>query len=112
MGAVQYGTTKGFSKIVPHVDAQELRQYLPHVMGTFRKTGKEVVLVVDRSGMHLAHKLAATLEHYHSTFRFHFFPAHCGHHLNPLEGFWRGMKDAIGAGRCFANLHLVYQRTR
>ena len=29
-----------------------------------------------------------------------------------IEGFWRVMKDIIGAGRCFANLHLLYQRTR
>jgi hypothetical protein len=29
-----------------------------------------------------------------------------------IEGFWRVMKDTIGAGRCFANLHLLYQRTR
>jgi transposase-like protein len=29
-----------------------------------------------------------------------------------LEGFWRVMKDTIGAGRCFADLHLLYQRAR
>ena len=45
-------------------------------------------------------------------FRFHFLPAHCGHHLNPIEGFWRVMKDTIGAGRCFPDLHQLYQRTR
>jgi hypothetical protein len=112
LGAVQYGTSKVFYKVVPHFDAQELRQYIHQVMATFRTTGKEVVMVVDRSGIHRAHKLDATLEHYHSKFRFHFLPAHCGHHLNPIEGFWRVMKDAIGAGRCFANLHLLYQRTR
>src|SRR6185369_5642340 len=100
IGAVQYGTSKVFYKIVPHFDAQELRQYLHQVMATFSKTGKEVVMVVDRSGIHRAHKLDATLEHYYSKFRFHFLPAHCGHHLNPIEGFWRVMKDAIGAGRC------------
>jgi transposase len=82
------------------------------VMATFSKTGKKVVMVVDRSGIHRAHKLDATLAHYHGTFRFHFLPAHCGHHLNPIEGFWRVMKDTIGAGRCLANLHLLYQRTR
>ena len=112
MGAVQYGTSKVFYKIVPHFDAQELRQYLHQVMATFSKTGKDVVMVVDRSGIHRAHKLDATLDHYHGTFRFHFLPAHCGHHLNPIEGFWRVMKDTIGAGRCFADLHLLYQRTR
>jgi transposase len=69
-------------------------------------------MVVDRSGIHRAHKLDATLEHYHSTLRFHFLPAHGGPHLNPIEGFWRVMKDTIGAGRCFAHLHLLYQRTR
>jgi hypothetical protein len=112
MGAVQYGTSKVFYKIVPHFDAQELRQYLHQVMATFRKTSKEVVMVVDRSGIHRARKLDATLDHYRDKLRFHFLPAHCGHHLNPTEGFWRVMKDTIGAGRCFANLHLLYQRTR
>ena len=112
IGAVQYGTSKVFYKIVPHFDAQELRHYIHQVMATFSKTGKEVVMVVDRSGIHRAHKLDATLDHYHEKFRFHFLPAHCGHHLNPIEGFWRVMKDCIGAGRCFANLHLLYQRTR
>jgi hypothetical protein len=29
-----------------------------------------------------------------------------------IEGFWRVMKDSIGAGRCFAKLPLFYQRTR
>ena len=112
IGAVQYGTSKVFYKIVPHFDAQEFRQYIHQVMATFSKIGKEVVMVVDRSGMHRAHKLASTLAHWHGQFRFHMFPAHCGHHLNPIEGFWRVMKDRIGAGRCFGGLHQLYQRTR
>jgi hypothetical protein len=112
IGAVQYSTAKVFYKIVPHCDAQELRQYLHQVMATFRKTEKEVVMVVDRSGIHRVHKLDATLDHYHGKLRFYCLPAHGGHHLNPIEGFWRVMKDAIGAGRCFANLPLLYQRTR
>ena len=112
IGAVQYGTSKVFYKIVSHCDAQELRQYLHQVMATFRKTDKEVVMVVDRSGIHRAHKLDTTLEHYHGKFRFHFLPAHCGHHLNPIEGFWRVMKDTIGAGRYFGDLQQLYQRAR
>jgi hypothetical protein len=44
IGAVQYGTATVFSKIVPHCDAQELRHSMHHVMATFRKTEKEVVL--------------------------------------------------------------------
>src|ERR687883_1243912 len=43
LGAVQYGTAKVFYKIVPHFDAQELRQYIYQVMATFRKTGTQVV---------------------------------------------------------------------
>src|SRR5499433_3146325 len=101
-----------FYKIVPHFDAQELRQYLHQVMATFSKTDKEVVMVVDRSGIHRAHKLDTTFDHYDGKLRFHFLPAHCGHHLNPIEGFWRVMKDVIGAGRCFPALHQLYQRTR
>jgi transposase len=112
IGAVQYGTSKVFYKIVPHFDAQEFRQYMHQVMRGFGQTGKEVVMVVDRSGIHRAHKLDATLDHDREKLRFHFLPAHCGHHLNPIEGFWRVMKDTIGAGRCFAHLQLLYQRTR
>jgi transposase len=112
IGAVQSGTAKVCYKIVPPFDAQELRQYLHQGMATFRTTDKEVVRVVERSGIHRAHKLDSTFDHDHGTFRFHFLPAHCGHHLNPLEGFWRVMKDAIGAGRCFADLQRLYQRTR
>jgi transposase len=89
---------------VPHFDAQEFRQYLHQVMNIFGHSGKEVVMVVDRSGIHRAHKLASTLEHYEGQLQLHFFPAHCGHHLNPIEGFWRAMKDAIGAGRCLRDL--------
>ena len=112
IGAVQYGTSKVFYKIVPHFDAQELRQYIHHVRATFGNTGTEVVMVVDRSGLHRAHKLDATLDHYQGKFRFHCLPAHCGHHLTPIEGFWRVMKDVIGAGRCFLDLPQLYQRTR
>jgi transposase len=112
IGAVQYGTSKVFYKIVPHFDAQELRQYLHQIMATFRKTGKDVVLVVDRSGIHRAHKLDTTFDHDDGKLRLHFLPAHCGPHLNPIEGFWRVMKDVIGAGRCFSALQQLYGRTR
>jgi hypothetical protein len=112
IGAVQYGTSKVFYKVVPHCDAQELRQYLHQVMATFSKTTKEVVMVADRSGIHRAHTLASTLAHWHEQFRLYLLPARCGHHLNPIEGFWRMLKDRINAGRCFPDLHQLYQRTR
>src|SRR5262245_45590643 len=53
-----------------------------HVFGT---TDKEVMTVVDRSGIHRAKKVASTLAHYAEQFQFHLLSAHCGHHLNPLE---------------------------
>ena len=61
LGAVQYGPSRVFYKIGPHLDAQEFRQYLHQVMHIFGNTSQEVVLVVDRSGLHRAHKLGATL---------------------------------------------------
>jgi hypothetical protein len=98
--------------MVPHFDAQELRQYLPQVMATFSKTAQEVVMVVDRSGIQRAHKLDAPLAPYQGQWRFPCLPAPGGHHLNPIEGFWRVRKDTIGAGRCFGPLQELYQRTR
>jgi hypothetical protein len=67
IGAIPYGTSTVFSKIVPHFDAQELRPYLLQVMAPFQNTGTEVVMVVDRSGIHRAHKLDMTLDHSHGT---------------------------------------------
>jgi hypothetical protein len=29
-----------------------------------------------------------------------------------MASFWRVMKGTIGAGRCFAGLHQLYQRTQ
>jgi hypothetical protein len=29
-----------------------------------------------------------------------------------MEGFWQRMKEVMGAGRCFANLQQLYERTR
>jgi hypothetical protein len=72
IGAVHYGTSKVFSTIVPHFDAQELRHYLHQVMATFRTTGTEVVMVVARRGLHRAHQLDTTFAHYHDKVRFHF----------------------------------------
>src|SRR5438093_2384379 len=104
IGAVQYGTSKVFDKIVPHFDTEGLRHYIQQVMALFRHTGKAVVMVADRSGIHRAKKLASTLTHWHEQFRLPLLPAPGGHHLNPLEGFWRVLNDRIGAGRCFPDL--------
>jgi len=112
MGAVQYGTSKGFSPIGPHGEAQALRQEMPHVMAPCSKRGTEGVMVVDRRGSHRAHQLDVPLAPYHKTWRCHCFPAHGGHHLNPIEGVWRVMKDPIGAGRWFTDLRQLDQRTR
>lgn len=112
IGAVQYGTSRVFYKIVPHFNANEFRQYIHQVMPTFGATKKKVVMVVDRSGIHRARKLTPTLEHYKDKFELHFLPAHSGHHLNPIAGFWRRMKEVIGAGRGFEDLHQLYRRTR
>ena len=107
LGAGQYGTSTVFYKVVPQFDTEGLRQYIHHIRALLGQSGKEVVMVVDRRGIHRAHKRASTLPHWQARFRLHFLPARCGPHRNPLEGFWRVRKDRSGAGRCFANLHLL-----
>jgi hypothetical protein len=81
-------------------------------MAMFQKTAQEVVRVVERSGLQRAHQLDAPLDHYRGTLRFHGFPAHCGHHLHPLAGFWRVLKEKSGAGRYVPDLSHLSQRTR
>ena len=95
MGAVQYGTSCVFYQLVPHFDAQEFRQYIHQIMQVLGSSGKEVVMVTDRSGTHRSHQLDATLKPYQDKFRLKFLPAHSGHHLNPMEGFWRARKRPL-----------------
>jgi hypothetical protein len=85
IGAVQYGTSRVIYKVVPHFDAHEYRQYIHQVMSIFGPSGKKVVMVTDRSGIHRAHKLTSTLTHYQDRFELHLLPARSGHHLNPIE---------------------------
>jgi hypothetical protein len=61
IGAIQYGTSKVFYKVVPHFDTEGFRQYIHQMMALFGHTGKEGGMVVDQSGIHQAHKLASTL---------------------------------------------------
>jgi hypothetical protein len=63
IGAVQYGTSRVFSTIVPHVNANACRQYLHQVMPIVGTTTKKVVLVVDRRGIHRARTVAPPLDH-------------------------------------------------
>jgi transposase len=112
IGAVQYGTARVLYKIVPYFDAQDFRQYLHQVMAIFSKTGKEVVMVIDRSGIHRAKKTRPDSGALAGAVAVPFVAARCGHHLNPIEGFWQRMQEVIGAGRCFSDLQQLYWRTR
>jgi hypothetical protein len=62
IGTVQYGTSRVFSSIVPHCDANAFRWDMHQVMSTFGATKKKVVMVVGRSGMHRARQLASTTD--------------------------------------------------
>lgn len=112
VGAVLYGTSKVFWKVTPHFDSYDFRQFIHQIMAHFAKTQTPVVMVADRSGIHRAKALASTLAHYQGQFRLELLPARAGHQLNPIEGFWRVMKEALGAGRCFEDIQQLYQRTR
>jgi hypothetical protein len=48
IGAVQYGTSRVFYKLVPHFDANEFRQYIHQVMSIFGATKKKVIFLVQR----------------------------------------------------------------
>ena len=69
-------------------------------------------MVVDRSGIHQAPQLDTTRNHSPGTLRRHGFPAHGGPPLHPIDGFWRVMEDAMGAGRGFHERVQRYKRPR
>jgi len=78
--------------------------------GHFSKIGKRSSWSSIAAGPS-AHKLDATLAHYHgSCASISYRPI--VDHLNPIEGFCGVMKDTISAGRCLAIFQQLYQRTR
>lgn len=85
IGAVQYSTDCVLYKIVPHFDTQNFRQYLHQVMAIFSNTGKEIVIVADRSSIHRAHKLTATLDHYTNRFNYSYYQPTVGIISTPLK---------------------------
>ena len=112
VGAVRYGTSTVFWKATAPFTTDDFRQFIHQMMAHFANDPMPVVMVADRSGIHRAKALASTLEHDQGPCRLELLPARAGHHLNPIEGFWRVMKEAIGAGRYFADIQQLYQRTR
>jgi hypothetical protein len=112
IGAVPYGPARVFSKIGPHCDAHAFRQYLHPVMRIVGATQTQGGMGVARSGIHRARTWASTLAPSQDKCEWHCLPAHSAHHLHPIEGFWRRMKEGMGAGRCFESVHQLYQRPR
>jgi len=112
VGAVRYGTSTVFWKATAPFTTDDFRQFIHQMMAHFANDPMPVVMVADRSGIHRAKALASTREHDQGPCRLELLPARAGHHLNPIEGFWRVMKEAIGAGRCFDHIQQLYQRTR
>src|SRR5262245_10037851 len=108
-GKVHFQDLRRFASLGTLAEADHLHLYTALIWHVTLKRKLRLVVVVDRktpakpryivlASTDLAldgHKLVAL---YGARFQ--------------IEGCWRVMKDTIGAGRCFANLQELYQRTR
>jgi transposase len=112
VGIVQYLTSKVLFKIVPHFDGKEFKQFLYQIIHCYKNENKKIVMILDLSWIHKAKTLKSFLALYQDKFEFYFLPAHSGHHLNVIEGFWHPVKEAIGSNRSYSDIHALYQRTR
>jgi len=110
LGVVEYLTSKTIFKIVPHFTTKEFKQFLYQVTAAFK--GKKIVMILDNCKIHKAKILDPLLEKWEGKFELYFLPPHAGHLLNPIEGFWHALKDAIGAGRSFDHIQELYLRTK
>lgn len=112
IASVVYGTNELIYSIVAHFGAREYLQYLNNLLIRLGKQGKEIVLVHDGSGIHKAEKIKKFLEKNKGRIREFKLPAHSGHRLNVMEGFWKVLKDRVNARKSYEDLHLLRDQTR
>lgn len=110
MGAYNWRTDQVFSQEVKHKDSQTFIQFLEYLLVGCFPTQK-IVLVMDNASYHRSKTVCAALSLFEPRVRVFWLPKYCPT-LNPIERFWRHLKDLACANKLDQSLENLSDRVR
>ena len=102
IGAYNWHTNQVTTQRVDRVDGEHFAAFLESLL-TEVYPHQVVLLVLDNASVHKTAAVQATLSVFEHRVQAIFLPPYCPE-LNPIERFWRHLKDLVYANRLFPNL--------
>lgn len=110
MGAYNWRTDQVVSQAVERKDSQTFIQFLEYLLVECFPTQK-IVLVMDNASYHRSKTVRAALSLFEPRVRVFWLPKYCPT-LNPIERFWRHLKDLACANKLDLSLENLADRVR
>lgn len=108
IGAQQWRTDQVFSQEVERKNSQTFLQFLEYLLVECFPTEK-IVLVMDNASYHRSKTVQAALSLFEPRVRVFWLPKYCPT-LNPIERFWRHLKDLACANQLDLSLESLAER--
>jgi hypothetical protein len=108
IGAYNWRTDQVFSQAVERKDSQTFIQFLEYLLVACFPTQK-IVLVMDNASYHRSKTVQAALSLFEPRVRVFWLPKYCPT-LNPIERFWRHLKDLACANKLDQSLENLAER--
>lgn len=110
MGAYHWRTGQVFSRVVERKDSQTFIQFLEYLLVECFPTQK-IVLVMDNASYHRSKPVQAALSLFEPRVRVFWLLNYCPT-LNPIERFWRHLKDLACANKLDLSLENLADRVQ
>lgn len=101
-GAYNWNSDQVTSMITDWKNSERFIRFLEHLLIECYPNQK-VILVLDRASFHRSAASLAALSSFENRLRIIWLPSYCAE-LNPIERFWRHLKDLACANRLWSNL--------
>jgi transposase len=108
IGAYNWRTDQVFSQAVERKNSQTFIQFLEYLLVECFPTQK-IVLVMDNASYHRSKTVQAALSLFEPRVRVFWLPKYCPE-LNPIERFWRHLKDLACANKLDLSLENLAAR--
>jgi transposase len=106
IGAYEWGADQVTWLTVKRKNSESFISFLEHLLlGRYRE--QAVILVLDNASFHKSAAALAALSLFEHRVRVFWLPPYCST-LNPIERFWRHLKDQVCINKLFPNMeHLI-----
>jgi len=101
-GAYNWRTDEVFTMTADKKNSAAFCRFIEQLMGTI-PDDRPIVLVLDNASYHHSHVSKATLAYFEDRALLFWLPPYCST-LNPIERFWRHLKESACANRLFRRI--------